>query len=213
MNGNFSVSGLNFKDYDEFRKLFYKTDHHWNYVGSYQGYLDILDEMGIQNPYQPTGTFTHHEAFFGSHARALRNYDFEEEFVVYLFNLPHFKTYVNGQAKPYGNHEKYISHDYTYDKNKNYYGEYYGDDYAEVIFDFNQSEKENLLIISNSYSNPINELLAAHFNKTFVIDPRGNVEFRAEEYVSAKSIDKIVVILSDKLLTRDDINFGDGNAV
>jgi len=37
-----NYDSFKFKDYDEFSKYFYKTDHHWNYNGSYIGYKDIV---------------------------------------------------------------------------------------------------------------------------------------------------------------------------
>ena len=29
-------------DYNDYSKYFYKTDHHWNHVGSYEGYKEII---------------------------------------------------------------------------------------------------------------------------------------------------------------------------
>lgn len=38
MDGNYTISSLKYNNYDEYKNLFYKTDHHWNYKGSYQGF-------------------------------------------------------------------------------------------------------------------------------------------------------------------------------
>ena len=207
-NGYAGIDSLKFKNYDEAKKFFYKTDHHWNYRGAQQGYLDIAKMLNIKNVYQPDETFHSNEQFFGSHARNLRNYDFPEEFVAYKYSLPKHKSYINGVFGSYNGVEKTEKHDYEYEKNLNFYGQYYGLDYAEVVFDYAQPKKENLLIIANSYSNAINELLASGFNKTYVIDPRINKNWHARKYIKDNEISKVVVILSDKLLMADDLNLG-----
>ena len=164
MNGYKAISSLKFNNYKEAKKIFYKTDHHWNYYGAQRG----------------------------------------------KYKLPHHKSYVNGRLSQYNGIARIENHEYEYEKNINFYGQYYGGDYAEVIFDYNQPEKENLLLIANSYSNAINELVAAGFDKTYIIDPRHNMDWRAKEYIKNNDIDKVLVILSDKLLTAESVNFGMG---
>ena len=48
----------------------------------------------------------------------------------------------------------------------------YGGEYGEILYDFGTEGKGTLLIIANSYSNPINALIASHFDRTVVVDPR-----------------------------------------
>ena len=210
MNGYKAISSLKFSNYKEAKKIFYKTDHHWNYYGAQRGYEDIAKMMNTKKVYKPTETFHSGENFFGSHARNIRNYDFPEEFVAYKYKLPPHDSYINGERAQYNGILKTEKHDYEYDKNINFYGLYYGSDYAEVMFDYHQPDKKNLLIVANSYSNAINELVAAGFDKTYIIDPRHNMDWRAKEYIKNNDIDKVLVILSDKLLTAEGVNFGMG---
>lgn len=55
--------------------------------------------------------------------------------------------------------------------------------WCEIIYNYNRPEKENLLIISDSFSNAINEIIASHFNRTYIIDLRQNKEFEPNEYI------------------------------
>ena len=95
----------------------------------------------------------------------------------------------------------------------NSYAFLYGDDYAEVVFVFNQPSKENLLIISNSYSNAVNELIGQHFNKTYVVDLRAYKEkyghdFVLSKYIKDKNIDKALVIMSPTFIWAREPNRG-----
>lgn len=204
---------LKYDDFEAYKKYFYKTDHHWDYRGSYQGVNDILEMMKIKNTLEPKEVFTNHESFFGSYARGTNNYDFEEEFKFYDFEIPEHTTLINGKQEKYNHYTEYKNHDYEYEKAANYYAYVYGDDYAEVVFDFREPEEDNLLIISNSYSNAINELIAQYFNKTYVVDLRHyketfNKDFEVSKYLKEKEIDKVLVLMSPTFIRAEESNRG-----
>ena len=190
-----------FKDYKEFKKYFYKTDHHWNYFGSYKGYEDIInllfDEEKVKNPVK---TVNYKMNFYGTLAREGRIFDFREPFKVYKFNFDRHDEYINGFLSSYDNSSRYDNKIVSHKDTASHYADYYGVDYGEIVFDYyNQSDKENLLIISNSFSNPINGLIASHFHKTYVIDLRHykddlHVVFDYKKYLEENEIDKVLVI-------------------
>lgn len=213
LKGNFHFAKLQYNNFEEFKNYFYKTDHHWNYKGSYQGFLDIANMLGIKNPIQPTATFTNHENFFGSHARVTTNYNYQEEFTVYQFNFPEHDTTLNRSTGEYGNSKKYFNHDYSYNKQTNYYAYFYGNDYGEIVFDYHQPQKDNLLIISNSFSNAVNELIAEYFNKTYVVDLRFyekhiGQKFALSKYIKDNNIDKVLFIMDSGFLSDESLNKG-----
>lgn len=204
---------LEYDDYASYKKFFYKNDHHWDYRGSYQGYLDIARMLGIEDVSEPVGTYTNHEDFYGSYARTTNTYDYPEEFKFYDFEIPEHKALLNGVSGKYSHYEEYKKHEYEYEKTMNSYAFLYGDDYAEVVFVFNQPSKENLLIISNSYSNAVNELIGQHFNKTYVVDLRAYKEkyghdFVLSKYIKDKNIDKALVIMSPTFIWAREPNRG-----
>ena len=141
------------------------------------------------------------------------NFDSLEEFTFYEYDLPEHDTTINGKPDTYNHYENYKKHNYEYDKMDNYYAYVYGDDYAEVVFNYHQPGKDNLLIISNSYSNAINELIAQYFNKTYVIDLRHYKEdyekdFEISSYLKEKNIDKTLVLLSPTFIWAREPNRG-----
>lgn len=44
-----NINFFNIHDYNEYKKYFYKIDHHWNDEGSYKGYVDIAMMMHFNN--------------------------------------------------------------------------------------------------------------------------------------------------------------------
>jgi len=204
----FKMDYLKINDFEDFERYFYKADHHWNHIGSYQGYTDIVN-MIFQNkeelvPIEDEVTFD--IMFYGSKARSSLFYEFGQNLTVYTFNLPEFHTFIDGVEKTYGNKDLYFN--YTEDNKPNYsghYGVYYGEDYAEVIYDFNQPEKQNLLIVANSYSNAINDILASHFNKTYVLDFRHEHDpnFDIDQYIIDNNIDILLFIADSAALTME----------
>lgn len=192
----FKSDYLKVDGFETYKEWFYKTDHHWNYKGANQGYKDIINLMlGEKEPILvPDDEITFDTIFYGSRANKAKYYNYKEKFTVYSYNVPKHKTYINGIEQEYGNKSGYHNNTYKYDNNTNHNGQYYGWDYAEIVYDFNRPHKENLLIISGSFSNAINELIASHFNKTYIIDLRHYKDFDVDEYIEKNKIDKFIFI-------------------
>lgn len=192
----FKSSSLKINSFEEYKNYFYKTDHHWNYKGSYQGYKDIINLMlGKQEPVlEPQEEKKFDFNFYGTKANRSKFYSYKENFTVYTYNLPTHKTYINGKETEYGLSSQYLKGEYPNDPNISHYAAYYGGDYAEIIYDFDKPNKENLLIISGSFSNAINNLIASHFNKTHIIDLRHYKNFNVDEYIKENKIDKLIFI-------------------
>ena len=159
--------------YEEFCELFYQTDHHWNHRGSDLGYRLVLAMMlPDETPLSPDREWTFNVVFDGSYARQTRLLCADELFRAYSYPLPKMKTVLNGKNGQYGHRSVYEKDRYPTDELRNHYAYYYGGDYGEILIDNGSSRGRNLLLIADSYSNPINLLLASHFDRTCVIDLR-----------------------------------------
>lgn len=196
--------------FEEYKKMFYKTDHHWNYEGSYKGYKEVLDMLTSgETPLKPKEIIKAEKVFAGSKARNSGTSSiYNEDFYGYYFELPEHKTYINGTLATYGNEEGFLENpelDISY-------GLFYGDDYGEVCFDYNNPEKENILIIGNSYDNAIIEVLGSHFNKLYVVDNRHydlqmNKIFDTDKYVKEKEISKVIIIGDINMMIENSMNW------
>ena len=201
-------------DFADLEKNFYRTDHHWNCDGSYRGYTDVLALMDPDaEPLCPRGETMLPCSFSGAKASTTgANGVFTENFKVYLYDYPSMDITIDGnEAADYGNQEAYLTGSATDDLT---YGNFYGPDAGEVIFDTCRPEKENILILGESYDNAILKLLAGHFNRTYSVDLR-NYErecgepFHFAAYVRDHEITKVLLIgnidyyLSDCFNARD----------
>lgn len=211
--GKYGFSYLHFDTYDEYEKLFYKTDHHLSSNGQYLAYVDIAKLLDVDNIAVPVETVSHHELFFGTRARDARYYDSFEEFDFLRFELPKHSTMVNRKESKYGHYDEYMNHEYKYNKTYPFYSWVYGGDVGEIIFDYNQPKKDNLLVFSNSFDNPIVPVLAQHFNKTYAVDLRHYRKDIGESYVFSKyikenKIDKVLFIMSSRYIFDKNSNQG-----
>lgn len=193
---------LDYNSFDEYKKYFYQTDHHWNYNGSYVSYCKIMKLLEGNNVQvlEPVRTHEYNTIYNGSLARDNLLRCATEKFTVYEFDLPVYKTFINDVEGEYGYRSYYVSDDdFPHKTYSNHYGMYYGDDHAKVVYDFNQPEKENLLILGTSYTNAINELVASHYNKTHILDFRHyrkqyGERINAQKYMDENNISKMLII-------------------
>lgn len=180
--------------FEDFDRCFYDTDHHWNYIGSYRAYTEVLSMISGDTPLLPIDTFDSGIYFSGSKAIKLCG-TFSEEMSVYLFPFPSMNITVNGESvADYGNINGLV--DGTLDSVS--YASVYGGDMGEIVFDTG-NDGENLLVIGESYDNAILKLLASHFSKTYAVDlryyaPHIGKDFDFDEYVKTHDIDKVLLI-------------------
>lgn len=189
---NFNVFHIN--NFSEFQNYFYKTDHHWNYMGSYEAYNDLANTLNLGEVIKSSVIKCNNSKFSGSKASiAGSSYIYKEDFCAYVFDFPEHITYINGEkVNDYGSQN-------NFEMNNISYGMYYGGDDAEIIFDYNNPTKENILIIGESYDNAILKLISTHYNKTFSIDLRHyerqfGKKFNYLEYIKKNNINKTLLI-------------------
>lgn len=190
------------KDFNDHKRYFYRTDHHWQYLGSYKGYKEVfrllqLDKEGevIKTPIEPNPAYGvpddcppelvdgyrpvlmsrgHRE----TKSRATGTQDkFQGKFYVYIFDFPPMHITIDGKDK----REDGSPMDYGYAEEVlkkaltvewSIGYSFYGRDDGEIIFDTGRKDRPNILIFGDSYDNAILKLLAGHFNKTYSIDLR-----------------------------------------
>ena len=198
-----NISSLDIPSFDEYKNYFYKTDHHWNYKGSYKGYTDIANLMNL-DILDIKDEVCFDIPFSGSKTRDLAGINLiTETSCMYTFDMPDFDIYISGEkVDNYGNpiDELKSSHEITY-------GNMYGFDYDEILFvNKNSNNNKKLLIFSNSFSNAINKLLASNYKETYVLDERHYENLNLIDYINSKKIDD-VLILGNHMLFIDSVNW------
>ena len=191
------IASFSVNSYEEFTQNFYRTDHHWKYTGSYLGYSQIMNMFGYDDLMVPVDEVCIDKRFSGSKALLSGADSFYEDFIAYRFEYPEMDIWISGQkVADYGYQNEFFQGDAPYTIR---YGSFYGGDDAEIIFDNHRPERENILVIGESYDNAILKLIASHFNRTYSIDLRHysttmGHDFAFSDYVAKNNITKILLI-------------------
>ncbi len=193
------IARFEVSDFEEFSKCFYRTDHHWNEDGSYRGYLELLSFLGIRQEAVKQGEkVLLSRSFAGSKTQSPGVSSFREDFYAYKYDCPVMLTLENGiSVEDYGKQNEYFEGNEQLPPVT--YGNFYGGDMGEIIFDTGDISKDSILILGESYDNAILKLLASHFHKTYSVDMRYykaymGEEFNITEYMKKHDIDKVLLI-------------------
>lgn len=186
-------------NFNEFSDFFYKTDHHWNHKGSYKAYLDILDFLGCEDePIKNEEEVIISKTFMGSKANSVGSNILKETFYAYKFNFPNFESINGNKDGDYGTQIQSIAAASKAEIETSY-GNFYGGDDGEIVFSTGKTERDNILIIGESYDNAILKLLATHFNNTYSVDLRNyehlkGAKFNFDEFIEQNKIEKVLLI-------------------
>lgn len=194
---SFKQAHLEVPDFETYANYYYKNDHHWNYKGSYQGYKDIIRLIlgPKEKLLKPSETVEFSYNTKGSRSRIAFYTNFHENFTAYRFYLKKHDTYMNGIKMEYGHQNEYFTdNNLRNGVGEISYGDFYGYDVSDILYDFKQPNRENLIIIGFSYTNALNEIVASHFNKTWVFDTRFCRRSDFEKIISENNIQNILLL-------------------
>lgn len=201
---------LNLKNFSKFsvdspetyKKYFYKTDHHWNKDGSYKAYTELCSFLGITEPLlTPSSETKLTDKFSGAYAKSKGISGYYEPLIVSNFDYKPESIQIDGKkVETYGKSDT----DFTY-------GGWYGLDKAETVFLSDSPEKENILILGDSYDNAVIELLSAHYNKLCAVDLRYTKDFELSSYLEKHDIDKVLFIGCANAYFEKEFNVEDKN--
>ena len=203
-SNNISIFSIN--SFEDYKKYYYKTDHHWNEIGSYLGYKEIVKMFNQSNFIEPISHICLNKTWTGSKSiSAGLEYSMKDNFCAYKFDFNNISVLVDRKESDYGKQDEYfngLSDDISY-------GNFYGWDNGEVVLKSNNNSKDNVLIFSDSYDNAILKLLSNHFNTTVGVDLRWYENFVGEPfdfnyYLENYNINKILFIGDDSFYASDD---------
>lgn len=192
--------------FEQYSQLFYRTDHHWNYLGSYAAYLELLTLLNVSEPpLDPVETVLVSDSYLGSKAYSSGLITLYEPFSAYRFEFPEMEITANGSpVSDYGKQDAFFAGT----AGTISYGGFYGGDVGELIFDTGTTGRGSILLIGESYDNAVLKLLASHFDQTYSIDLRYYSTFMGSDfdlpaYLSEHSIDRVLLIGSDGFFSSE----------
>lgn len=199
MDDSIKFEALSINRVEDYQSNFYMTDHHWNTTGQYKGYKDIIHLIkGQEEPLLNIETVELPDIKYnGYKSRRIDDYSNYDAFAMLKGDLPAHEVYVYDSAQNYGKKQGYELGQYKFEQGFNYYADCFGGDDGLVEYCYNQPDEGNLLVFVDSFSNPIKEIVASHFNNTYYIDLR-NYEahyghpFDFGDFVSEHDITKVL---------------------
>lgn len=157
----------------EFAQKFYKTDTHWNYAGSYEGYCQLHDLLGCQGPaLRPAGEAQLvGDAFSGVKAGNIGAEGIlTEPFYAVPYDFPAMSISINGASGgDYGDQAAFLQGTSSLSLT---YGNFYGGDNGETVFSTGTQGRGSLLVLGESFDNAILKLLASHYDTLYSVDLR-----------------------------------------
>lgn len=209
LDSNINVRIMDVKDISEYKNYFYKTDHHWSILGALDGYSDICNMLGIEM-IDNLNVIEHKERkYYGSLAKSALSNEVNDYITDVDINLD-YDVCVNGLNKDDLFKPRVIRLDRSYIY-YDYYIQYFNGQYGNIVYDYHDRSKDNLLIIGDSYVWQIDYLIAASFNKTHVVNLRydeyKNNEFNLSKYVKDNDIDKVLFLYDGGSTLFDQYNY------
>lgn len=184
----------------------FRTDHHWSALGSYSGYVDVINMMKKYTPEigEPlplngeTGLITFPDVQMrGSFAATMGFDDYYETFSVLDITLPKF-TRPEMHTVAY---DQYIAGKFNKGKFADHYSAYYNASSQRRYKVPSNSTGRNLLMISDSYSWWFAWIVAANFDNVYLyLPPWDAKKFDYNKYIADNRItDVLLAQFSDRL--------------
>lgn len=203
VSGRLDAQLLVVPDWDEY---FFRTDHHWNPVGAYQGYLDSMSMLAKDDPALGGGRLPFGEesipgvAYRGASSRRAAYAGISEQFRVLTTYDPNVHAYLKGELAD----QLIVNREYLADPPTapfaDQYASYHG--HGMAIHEYRNDAKPgtgNLLMFGDSFSRGMDDLVASHYDNTYVVDlrsykgPNGEA-FDFDAFVTEHDIRAVLVV-------------------
>ena len=195
---------------DESLDLYYRSDHHWNIRGAFTAYEQIAKEFSFTPVSREDLEYGAYDevVFYGSFARAglclVEKPDVIED---YWFEGDGIEVLINGKEKTMqdlSDYQAFLAGDVAKDAYSNRYAEYFHYDAGLIELHNEKAEGGTLLIVADSFSNPIERYFALNYKHVYVLDPRHS-EAKADDLIAEHGVDDILVILSKKTIVFEEM--------
>lgn len=181
--------------------LYFKTDHHWNGIGAYEGFKSIVKDMNIvDNTYWDNYTQTLFDRgyFLGSYNKNLNNLVKEDETIpyVHLKDKPNYEYYkFDGKTEVKGKEEDFVATRRN-EKEILYGGAYMFGNACSILKIKNEDalSDKKILILRDSYQAPSSWLFADVFSEVQLVDPRyiGDLNISIDDIIKDSDADIVM---------------------
>lgn len=209
---------------EELKSLYFKTDHHWNMRGAFEGYKIIIKSLEQHSDHfisdgddllkesYSLECISANKTFKGSLNRQLYmkvNTSDDDQNMCIMNREPLFSNYeVIADGEKVSAFDLFASHLESQKPDEYTYGNIFTYDKAEIeIINPARKDGANLLVIKNSYTNPLTFHLAQNFYKTVIFDPRHYDEMTLNEYIEQNDFDIVIQMYNNTILSGTNFNW------
>lgn len=221
-NIEFPMAFLEIESLDRYKEMFHSSDHHWNYRGAYQGYVDIMTLLGKEDEIlEPISINScNGYQFYGTFSTRTANMLGPDDYYMYEIDYDDVDLYLNGtkveksediyHPKYYLTHLEEYSDPFTYHYNYSYSG-YSDDPYYQFV---NEGEEGNILVIGDSYATAIARLLASSYRNSYFVNPGTYISttgryFTYDDFLAEHEIDTVLFMYTIENYFAVDKEWGD----
>ncbi|MGL5713088.1 MAG: alginate O-acetyltransferase AlgX-related protein [Paraclostridium sp.] len=193
---------------EEKETMYFKTDHHWNGVGAFEGFKYIINNMNTINvdskELLENDNFKRHNIndknFMGSYNRNLFYIFSQDEDIPYIYSK-------NSKKYKYFNHD---GNDYQpADENSliatekdlgniTYAGAYTSDIPLYKIINEDAPIDKNIMIVRDSYQAPTTLLFADLFKSVEILDPRNTIDITPSKAIEQYDPDIVMFMFNSE---------------
>ena len=176
--------------------FYFKTDHHWNIYGAFEGYKALAHAVGVQPLAKSDFAFqTVSNAFYGTlYSKAITFNPQADDFILPVCNKPSNITQQTGKQIRKGIYwEQYLT-------KKDKYATFFGGNHSvDVVKNVDIKDDRKLLIIKDSYANSLVPFLAQNFSEIHIVDLRYYNQ-NIYQYIKDNKITDLAAVYSIKQL-------------
>lgn len=175
---------------------YFKTDHHWNIYGAFEGYKALANAVGVQPLEKSDFDFkTVSSEFYGTlYSKAITLNPQADDFILPICKKQSTITQQTGKQTRKGIYwEQYLTQ-------KDKYATFLGGNHSvDVVKNADIQDNKKLLIIKDSYANSLVPFLAQNFSEIHIVDLRYYNQ-NIYEYIKENNITNLAAVYSIKQL-------------
>lgn len=192
---------------EKLQSFYFKTDHHWNGIGAFEGFKNIIDNMNYIEKQESDKILNNYvkavvkdKLFLGSYNRNLFSLFSKKEEIPYMYN-DNGKEYeyfnYNGNEYTPMERELLISTEMKLDE-VTYGGAYTYDIPLYKIVNNDAPIKKKILIIKDSFQTPTTLMFADFFESVEILDPRNSIGLTSSKVIEESDPDIVMFMFNSE---------------
>jgi hypothetical protein len=213
--------------FDTFKKaelegMYLETDHHWNARGAFIAYQEMIEQISDRSPLFSDEPMTLDDihisqltegGFEGSYNNQINNVinpKKADRTIIYEprtpFSFSHFEVINKDGSQTIKSFHDFYG--YKRGRSTYTYGSIYGGDRQKIVYENPQANNDlKVLLLKDSFMNPLTPYLAQHFNKLTVLDNRYYTEFSLRDVLAREHYDMLIIAFHDDNLFSGTYDF------